>query len=273
MTDTFDISTLVTDDDVETYQRDGVVRIRGLIDGAWVERLRGATDRVRAQTGDFSERYASDGAGEFHSDKFMWDRDPDFRAYALESAAPRVAAALMRASSVNLFYDHLLVKEPGTTSGTPWHQDMNYWPVEGDQVCSIWLALDTVKLDNGGMEFVLASHRAGHRYRPFDFRGTAAVETDEFEPLPDVESNREAFTIRDFDLEPGDAVIFHGLTLHGAPGNTSDRYRRALSVRYTGDDARYIERKKMIRLLRDPGLKTGDRLDSDLFPVAWREPA
>jgi hypothetical protein len=29
----------------------------------------------------------------------------------------------------------------------------------------------------------------------------------------------------------------------------------------------------MIRLLRDPGLNPGDRLDSDLFPIVWREPA
>jgi ectoine hydroxylase-related dioxygenase (phytanoyl-CoA dioxygenase family) len=145
--------------------------------------------------------------------------------------------------------------------------------VEGDQICSIWLALDTVGLDNGGMEFVLGSHRSGRRYKPFDFRGTAAVETEEFEPLPDIESRRGDYEIRDFDLEPGDAVVFHGLTLHGAPGNTSTRCRRALSVRFAGDDARFIERKKMIRLLRDPGLNPGDRLDSDLFPIVWREPA
>jgi ectoine hydroxylase-related dioxygenase (phytanoyl-CoA dioxygenase family) len=273
MTVEVDGRTLVTEEDVAAYQRDGVVRIRKLLDAAWVERMRGAIDRLRATQGEFTELYATEGTGHFHSDKFMWDRDPDFRAYAFESPGPRVAAALMGARSVNLFYDHLLVKEPGTTSPTPWHQDMNYWPVEGDQICSIWLALDTVGLDNGGMEFVLGSHRSGRRYKPFDFRGTAAVETEEFEPLPDIESRRGDYEIRDFDLEPGDAVVFHGLTLHGAPGNTSTRCRRALSVRFAGDDARFIERKKMIRLLRDPGLNPGDRLDSDLFPIVWREPA
>jgi ectoine hydroxylase-related dioxygenase (phytanoyl-CoA dioxygenase family) len=260
----------VTSQDIDAYEKDGVVRIRGLLDGAWVERMHKAIDRVQNDPGEFRERYAPGTPGHFLSDKFMWTRDPDFRAYAFESDAPKVAGRLMQANKINLFYDHLLIKEPGTSAPTPWHQDMNYWPAEGDQICSIWLALDRTGLDNGGMEFVLGSHRAGSRYKPFDFR-TKSVDTDEFEDLPDVESDRSKFNIADFDLEPGDAVVFHGLTLHAAPGNDSTRRRRALSVRFTGDDVRFIQRKKMIKLLKDPGLKVGDPLDSDLFPVVWRK--
>ena len=180
----------------------------------------------------------------------------------------------MRASRVNVFYDHLMVKEPGAISRTPWHQDLNYWPVEGEQVCSVWIAFDYVDRSNGAMEFVAGSHRTGRRFQPFDFRNTDAVETDEFEPLPDVDAHRDAFRILTWDLEPGDAVVFSALTLHGASGNeTRDRRRRALSIRYTGDDARCVKRKKMSRLLRDPGLRVGDRMDCELFPVAWPRPA
>ena len=159
-----------------------------------------------------------------------------------------------------------MVKEPGAVSPTPWHQDLNYWPVEGKQICSAWIAFDHVDRANGGMEFVAGSHEAGHRYQPFDFRQTDAVETDEFEPLPDVDARRADLRILTWDLAPGDAVVFSALTLHGAAGNaTGDRRRRALSIRYAGDDARFTRRKKMIRLLRDPGLEVGDRLDCDLF--------
>ena len=131
----------------------------------------------------------------FLSEKFMWTFDPDFRAYIFESPAARVAGTLMRSRKVNVFYDHLTVKDPGAVSPTPWHQDLNYWPTEGRQVCSLWLALDDVGLANGGLEFVRGSHRWGNRYRPFDFRGTAEVETDEFEKLPDVDSRRGEFDI------------------------------------------------------------------------------
>ena len=142
------------------------------------------------------------------------------------------------------------------------------------QVCSVWIAFDHVDQSNGAMEFVAGSHRSGRRYQPFDFRHTDAVAMDEFEPLPDVDAHRNEFRIVTWDLEPGDAVVFSALTLHGAAGNdTWDRRRRALSIRYTGDDARFIRRKKMIRLVRDPGLRVGDRMDCELFPVAWPRPA
>ena len=258
------------EDDAEAFARDGVVCLRGLLDDAWVGRMRRAIDRVEHNPGPFREHYSPQDPGAFMSEKFLWTFDADFRAVVFDSPVAETAGRLMSASRVNVFYDHLMVKEPGAVSPTPWHQDLNYWPLEGKQVCSVWIAFDQVDHSNGAMEFVAGSHEAGHRYQPFDFRDTGAVETDEFEPLPDVDAHREDFHIVTWDLEPGDAVIFSALTLHSAAGNaTGDRRRRALSIRYAGDDARFTRRKKMIRLLRDPGLEVGDRLDCDLFPVAW----
>ena len=268
------VSPRIDQDDTETFARDGAVCVRSLLNDAWVDRIRQAIDRVESTPGPFRERYSPDDPGKFLSDKFLWTCDSDFRAAVLDSPAAEVACRLMGASRVNVFYDHLMVKEPGAVSRTPWHQDLNYWPVEGEQVCSVWIAFDHVDRSNGAMEFVAGSHRSGRRYQPFDFRNTDAVATDEFEPLPDVDARRDEFRILTWDLQPGDAVVFSALTLHGAAGNdTQDRRRRALSIRYTGDDARFIKRKKMIRLLRDPGLRVGDRMDCGLFPVAWPGPA
>lgn len=265
---------LIGDDDVNAFQRDGVVRVRGLLDGAWVKRMIAAIQRLEHHPGPFRERYSPGDPGMFYSEKFMWTFDHDFRALVFESPVAGVAGRLMRSDKVNFFYDHLMVKEPGTVSPTPWHQDLNYWPVEGRQICSVWTAFDDVTLDNGGLEFIPGSHLWGIRYQPYDFRGTAPQETDEFEPLPDVEGHRRDYTIVNWDLAPGDAVIFHALVLHAAPGNTTvERRRRALSTRWAGDDMRFIRRKKMIRLIRDPGLSPGEVLDCDLFPVAWRRPA
>ena len=140
--------------DVETFARDGAVCVRGLLDDAWVDRMRQAIDRVESIPGPFRERYSPDDPGAFLSDKFLWTLDSDFRAAALDSQAAEAACRLMRASRVNVFYDHLMVKEPGAVSRTPWHQDLNYWPVEGEQVCSVWIAFDHIDRSNGAMEFV-----------------------------------------------------------------------------------------------------------------------
>jgi len=263
---------MISAEDIKAYAEDGVVCVRGLLDADWVARMIAAIDRVEDNPGPFRERYAPDEPGMFFSEKFMWTFDADFRALAFESPAAEVAGALMAATKINLFYDHLMVKEPGAVAPTPWHQDMNYWPAEGDQICSMWMAFDEVGLDNGGMEFVRASHRTGQRYQFVDFRGEDASEESEFAPLPDIESDRDAYDIVAWDLQPGDALVFHGLTLHSARANaTAEHRRRALSVRWTGEDMRYIHRRKMIKLIRDPGLSPGDPLDSDLFPVVWTQ--
>jgi ectoine hydroxylase-related dioxygenase (phytanoyl-CoA dioxygenase family) len=60
---------------------------------------------------------------------YMWRHDPEFRAAALDSPAPAIAARMMGSGSADFFYDQLFVKEPCTAHPTPWHQDQPYWPV------------------------------------------------------------------------------------------------------------------------------------------------
>ena len=268
MTNAIEISA----EDRDAYARDGAVCLRGLFDDAWLDRLRVAIDRDIEKPGPMGMRYGrKSDEGTFFGDMYMWTYDPDFRAFALESPAAEIAGALMGSKKVNLFYDHLLVKEPGSESLTPWHHDLPYWCVEGDQVCSIWLALDPVDKTSGAVEFVRGSHRWGKLFRAQDFRMKTIFADPSLEEIPDIDADRDAYEFLSWDTEPGDCIVFHALTVHGAPGNAaSDRRRRALSTRWAGDDAVYIERPAMSEPLRDPGLKPGDPLDSDLFPVVWR---
>ena len=86
----------------------------------------------------------------------------------------------------------------------------------------------------------------------------------------DIEANRDDYDIVWFDLEPGDCTVHHALTVHGAPGNASNSFRRrAYVTRWTGDDVTYNPRPNLMKILRDPGIAAGDPLDCDLFPVIW----
>ncbi len=58
------------------------------------------------------------------------------------SAAAAVAADLMQSDRIQMFHDHVLVKEPGTSITTPWHHDGPYYFVEGHQTVSFWSPLD-----------------------------------------------------------------------------------------------------------------------------------
>ena len=60
--------------------------------------------------------------------------------------------------------------------------------------------------------------------------------------LPDIEADRDAHEIVGWQLEPGDGVFFHMLTLHAAGGVGGDRRRRAFSVRFIGDDVVHAPR-------------------------------
>ena len=85
-------------------------------------------------------------------------------------------------------------------------------------------------------------------------------------------------TIGDFDIvyfetEPGDVILHHLNILHYASGNRTASRRRAIALRYSGDDAVYVKRKFGPPPLYDPGLESGAPLDSDLFPVVRAAPA
>ena len=275
----------VTEEDVHAYERDGTVCIRGLLDASWMARMRGAVDRITVDPGPMRESYYPDNPGDFFSEKFMWTFVPHFRAYVFDSPVADAAGTVLRSAKVNLFYDHLLVKEPGTPSETAWHQDLNFWPFEGRQICSVWAPLDPVSQENGTLEFVRGSHlwydRPMSRVpifgtrdgQPRDIEDAGARDVDDAPQQPDIEKRRGSYEILTWDLEPGDVLIFSALTLHYAPGNRTRGRRRALSTRWLGDDMRFVRKKKMIQMIRDPGLDSGDVPDSDLFPVVRRATA
>jgi ectoine hydroxylase-related dioxygenase (phytanoyl-CoA dioxygenase family) len=257
--------------EAEAYDRDGVVALRGMFDADWVAFMGDAVDAAMRAPGPHAEIYTpAGGRGRFFGDLDLWQRHPAFRRFVFESPAAEVAATVMRSSCANFFYDQLLVKEPGTAERTPWHQDQPYWAVDGDQVCSVWLPFDPVPAA-GCPEYVLGSHRWNRWFNPAHFADGSPYVGTRFEPLPDIEADRARYDIRAFDLEPGDCLIFQALIVHGAPGNASaERRRRALSTRWTGDDARYTVREGEVAIpTSDPGLRHGDRMDCALFPRIW----
>jgi ectoine hydroxylase-related dioxygenase (phytanoyl-CoA dioxygenase family) len=184
-----------------------------------------------------------------------------------------MAAELMQSETVRIFHEHVLVKEPGTSNPTPWHHDQPYYCVDGKQVLSFWIPLDTVP-QTTCPEFISGSHTWGKWFLPRKFSGVDYNYTEEWlEPIPDIENQREDYDIRSWDLEPGDAIAFHYLTVHGAPPNKSKKLRRrGFAARWLGDDTTYAQRSGDISP-PFPGLEkrlnVGDPLDTDEFPQVW----
>ncbi|MDP7611509.1 MAG: phytanoyl-CoA dioxygenase family protein, partial [Nitrospinaceae bacterium] len=222
----------------------------------------------------FSKNYTTEGdSGNFFGDYCNWARIPEYRSFFFDSPAGEMAAELMQSETVRIFHEHVLVKEPGTSNPTPWHHDQPYYCVDGKQVLSFWIPLDTVP-QTTCPEFVSGSHAWGKWFLPRKFSGVDYNHTEEWlEPIPDIENHREDYDIRSWDLEPGDAIAFHYLTVHGAPPNKSKKLRRrGFAARWLGDDTTYAQRSGDISP-PFPGLEkrlnVGDPLDTDEFPQVW----
>lgn len=256
---------LISPDMVHSYARDGVVMIPGLF-GEWVERLREGVAQNMAAPGPFaSENQRPGETGRFFDDYCNWQRIGVFGDVAQDALVISAAAALMQSKRVQLFHDHVLVKEPGTSMATPWHQDGPYYFVEGTQTVSFWVPLDPVR--GATLRCVAGSHLWEKDVLPTRWaKGDAFFDPAPYLPVPDPDA--ENMRIIEYDMEPGDAVAFHYRTLHGARGNQADTQRRAFSLRLVGDNARYVARPGPTSP-PFPGhdMKPGQQLREDWFPV------
>ena len=88
--------------------------------------------------------------------------------------------------------------------------------------------------------------------------------------MPDIDADREAFDIRSWAVEPGDAITFNFRTRHGAPANHSPVRRRVVSIRWAGDDARFIKRPgKTSPDFPDLDYEDGTPFEGEEFPVFY----
>jgi ectoine hydroxylase-related dioxygenase (phytanoyl-CoA dioxygenase family) len=259
---------------IEQFQRDGAACLRGLFRPGEIEVLRSGLD---ANLSNLSPRAkvasSANDPGRFVEDFCNWQDNADYRRFIFDTPLAATAAQLMRSSTVRLYHDHMLTKEPGTRQRTPWHQDQPYYNIEGRQNVSFWIPVDPVDRDST-LEFVAGSH-LGPWLMPRSFMDAQAKWFPEgtLADLPDIEAARDAFPILGWELQPGDAVCFHMLMLHASSGVSGARRRRVFSVRFLGDDIRHAPRRWKTSP-EFPGLS--DELAPDapmhhpLFPLLWQ---
>ena len=234
---------VVTEDQISSFQRDGAVVLRSVLSATEVASLTRGVDTNLAAPGPMALVASKpDDPGYFIEDFCNWSTNHDYRDVVFNSRLPEAAALLTGSRETRMYHDHMLTKEPGTHQRTPWHQDQPYYNVSGQQNVSFWIPVDPVRRSST-LEFIAGSH-LGPWLMPRTFMDKQAKWFPEgtLADLPDIDANRESYNIIGWELEPGDAVAFHMLTLHAAAGVDPDRRRRVFSVRYLGDDMRHAPR-------------------------------
>ncbi len=255
-------------EEIAAFEADGAVALKGVYQPEWVELLREGVDEAMRTCDRYARRIQDEGEPDFFTDYIASDRVPALKRFALEGPAAELSAAIMRSKRANFLFDGVFVKEPGVAKRSVWHQDQPYYCVEGRQIVVIWAPLDPVPAETS-LQCVKGSHTWGTAFRPIKFRDGSSFGRDAehgyMEP-PDVEADHVDKLLK-WELEPGDVIAFHGMTIHGAPGNPGPNRRRATNTTWVGDDTVYIERPGVMEPdFPDCGLKDGDPLDCDRFP-------
>ncbi len=255
------------------FATDGAVCVRQAFG---TDHLALVTEAIEANLADLSpraKRASADDDGAFVEDFCNWQRIAPMEEFIRTSPAAAIAAELTGSSTIRLYHDHLLVKEPGTRQPTPWHQDQPYYNVDGRQNASMWLPIDPVPRAST-LEFIAGSHR-GPWFMPRTFLDGHAAWFPEgtLAEMPDFAAEPDRFPVIGWDLEPGDAVFFDMLSVHGSSGVAPGRHRRrVLSIRFLGDDMVHAPRP-WTTSPPFPGLAdelaAGAPLDHPLFPLLW----
>ncbi|WP_216094846.1 phytanoyl-CoA dioxygenase family protein [Sphingobium phenoxybenzoativorans] len=255
------------------FARDGAVLVQGALTSAEVERLAAGIDANLA-TPSPRALIASkpDDPGQFVEDFRCWQDNAAYREIIFTSRLGEIAAGLMGSRTARLHHDHMLTKLAGTRQATPWHQDQPYYNIAGRQNVSFWIPVDPVPRQ-ASLEFVAGSH-LGPWLMPRSFMDKQAKWFPEgtLAELPDIDAEPSAYDVLGWAVRPGDAIAFHMLTLHRAPGSAA--LRRVFSARFIGDDARHAVRDwatspdfpDLSETLPD-----GAPFDGPLFPLIWPE--
>ena len=276
----------ITRDEIETYYRDGVLKLPGMFDEDWIEILnKGLDNNIETPTRRSRICYKDTSGRSMFYDHTAWQGIEEYRKFIFNSPAAQICGQLMGSATVNFFFDSVFVRSTGTQFETPWHQDEPYWSVEGYDACSLWMPLVPVKRKSS-LSLVPGSHRLKTVFKQYNFGDLNPVRKKNVDQVdfsdiaeqefPDINADPARFGVVSWDMQPGDCIAFNGRTMHGGSGKLDDDCElRVFTTKWMGDDVRIKFRdcgmdpdhsSDMI----EKGLKPGDRPDTDLYPLIWK---
>jgi len=139
------------------FQNNGVVLLKKIIDQKWIEELRKGIEYNFQYPSEYKCVYEEvDNKEIFYDDYCNWQKIKEYKNFIFNSNIAKIAGSLMQSNKVNLFHEHVLIKEKGSKKRTPWHQDQGYYCVQGRDNVSIWIPLDKIDI-NSSMEFILVT--------------------------------------------------------------------------------------------------------------------
>ena len=247
-----------SDAEVDAYRRNGFLTVEDFLEPGELARWReivtdAVASRAQAPTGKNSEKA-------FTQRMHLRRTDDRVRQLVDDPGVGRLVAQLEGLSSVRLYLDQALVKEP-YGAPTQYHLDIPWWGFDSEHACTIWVALDDATVENGCLYFVPGSHRR---------RLATAVDLGPEHGALFAAHPEAAQPAVPAPIPAGGCSFHNGHTIHAAGANMTPGRRRAMTIAFMPGDATFNGVQDAQVLGQDylRTLHAGDRLvNEDLNPL------
>jgi ectoine hydroxylase-related dioxygenase (phytanoyl-CoA dioxygenase family) len=237
------------DQAITFYRENGFVRVREMLSNEEAAHFRNAALEYSRSAGSYANSEI------FQQLVGVWQGDETLRALTLSKEIGDVAEKLAGVP-LRLWHDHLLIKQPGKSKATEFHQDQPYWPhLDSTEPISCWIALQDVPVERGCMTFLPGSQRRT------DLPAQALNDDKSlFSMCPALEWG-ERVTV---PLRAGDCTFHHGRCAHMATPNLTDEARVAHVIIFIDESAKFSGNSHVVT--NPLKLEIGAPLDGELFP-------
>ena len=257
----------ISQEDIDTYKRDGAVCLRQVFDQDWIDTLLPIMKRMLIDKEDF-------GLLPHRPTNFMSRVIPEFRELAFNSPLGEACGRTMESKEVRFLFDQYFAKPPHSEAKTVWHNDRSGWPVTGTMIPSFWMPLTPIVKANC-LEVIAGTQHQDVMYWNSTANSRQMIKRPDTVNVPDGESvrNNPDYTFLSWDMDPGDVLLVHPWVLHYSSGNPTDDWRIAISIRPLGDDIRWDPRPECVNMagISFDEMLPGQKPRGRMVPLIWSE--
>ena len=227
---------VLSDQQLAEYQTRGFLTLRQVFDPDLLQRLIDTTERLWEAGRSLQERTAHYDLAPVHSRERPRIRrissptelDEAYLAAAFDSVLGDIAADLV-GGPVKFYHSKINFKLPAGGEEIGWHQDWPVFPHTNSNLVALSVPLNPSRAGNGCLRTVPGTHRQGARSHWDGGRYTLNCNPSMTAEEVQLAENSE--------LDPGDIVAHHGLTVHGSSPNGSDTMRTTYIIQYAAADS------------------------------------
>jgi ectoine hydroxylase len=263
----------LTIDHRRQYEQDGYVLLPAMFDAEEIELLHRAAKEDKALDEHAFGRADGEGGVVRLS---LWNHPGD-GIYGMFARCRSIvdSAEILLDGEVYHYHSKMIMKEPRVGGAWTWHQDYGYWYQNGvlfPLLCSASIAVDRATRENGCLQVLKGSHRAGR----IDHVLTGDQAGADPERVAELSKRLELVYV---EMAPGDVLFFDSNLLHRSDQNRSDQPRWSMICCYNA--ARNNPYKQAhhpcytpLHKVDDSMIKTvgAKRFADDVSDVAWLDP-